>query len=196
MLRRTLPVIAFVAALLTAGCEVDAPRTPELMDKWADRGLYDLTVTSLAGETVDLDQYRGKVALVVNTASKCGFTKQYEGLQALSESLGDDVIVLGFPSNDFGSQEPGTAAEIQQFCSANYGVTFPMFQKVRTKAGDGQSEVYEFLGTTSGSLPGWNFGKYVVGRDGRTATFFGSRTKPDSRELRAAIDAALAKSPG
>jgi glutathione peroxidase len=155
--------------------------------------LYDLKVTTLAGQPADLAAYRGTVTLVVNVASKCGFTPQYEGLESLNRELaGRGFSVLGFPSNDFGSQEPGSPTEIQQFCRLTYGVTFPMFAKVQTKAGPGQSPVYGFLGQT-GSLPQWNFSKYVVGRDGRVRAFFPSRTAPDAKELRDAIEQALAR---
>ena len=155
---------------------------------------YDLKTSTLDGKPADLAQYRGKVAVVVNVASKCGYTPQYAGLEKLHRELADKgVAVLGFPSNDFGGQEPGTAAEIQEFCRLKYDVTFPLFEKVVTKAGPGQSPVYAFLGT-SGSLPGWNFGKYVIGRDGKIVAFFPSKVTPDAPELRAAIDKALAAS--
>jgi len=153
---------------------------------------YDLKTTTLDGKPADLGQYRGKVALVVNVASKCGYTPQYTGLEKLHRELSSKgVAVLGFPSNDFGGQEPGTAAEIQEFCRLKYDVTFPLFEKVVTKAGPSQSPIYAFL-ATSGSLPGWNFGKYVIGKDGKIVGFFPSKVTPESPELRAAIDKALA----
>ena len=153
--------------------------------------LYDLEVTSLDGKPADLGDYRGKVTLVVNVASQCGYTPQYEGLERLHRELaGKGFAVLGFPSNDFGGQEPGTAGEIKAFCRTKYGVSFPMFSKIVTKPGPGQSPVYAFLGQ-SGDLPRWNFGKYVVGRDGRVVAYFPSRVTPDAAELRASIDKAL-----
>jgi glutathione peroxidase len=149
-----------------------------------------LTVNSLSGKPQPLALYRGKVALVVNTASECGFTPQYAGLEKLYESYRDrGLVVLGFPSNDFGAQEPGTAAQIQSFCQKNYGVTFPMFEKVSTKGG-GKSPVYELLTEKLGE-PKWNFHKYLVGKDGRVKKAFPSNVAPDSPELRTAIDAAL-----
>jgi len=155
--------------------------------------LYDLKVTTLAGQPADLGAYRGKVALVVNVASQCGYTPQYAGLEQLYRDMTPKgFAILGFPSNDFGGQEPGTAADIQQFCQKNYGVTFPMFAKVVTKSGPGQSPVYAFLGE-SGSLPQWNFGKYVIDRNGKVTAFFPSRVAPDSPELHAAIEKALAQ---
>ena len=154
---------------------------------------YAMSTTKLSGEPVDLKQYEGKVALVVNTASKCGFTPQYKGLQALYSELNPrGFVILGFPSNDFGGQEPGTAEEIKQFCELNYKVTFPMFSKVVTKAGPDQSPIYSWLGQT-GNLPKWNFSKYLIGKDGKVVAFFPSNVTPESSELRQAIDAALGK---
>jgi glutathione peroxidase len=155
--------------------------------------LYSLKTTTLAGRPADLGQYRGKVAVVVNVASRCGFTPQYAGLEKLYEETKDQgVVVLGFPSNDFGGQEPGTAEQIGEFCRKSYGVTFPLFAKVVTKAGPDQSPVYAFLGR-GGNLPAWNFSKYVVGRDGQVVAFFPSEVTPESPELRGAIEAALAR---
>ena len=152
---------------------------------------YALSTSRLNGEPVDLKEYAGKVALVVNTASKCGFTPQYKGLQELYTDLSPrGFVILGFPSNDFGGQEPGTAEEIKTFCELNYKVTFPMFSKVVTKAGPDQSPIYTWLGQ-SGNLPQWNFSKYVIGKDGRVVAFFPSKVTPDAPELRAAIESAL-----
>jgi glutathione peroxidase len=156
------------------------------------KSFYDLQTKTLKGDPANLATYRGKVSLVVNVASKCGFTPQYEGLEKLQKEMsGKDFNVLGFPSNDFGSQEPGTAQEIEQFCKLTYGVTFPMFEKVVTKAGPTQSPIYSFLGST-GNLPAWNFSKYVVDKEGKVVAFFPSKITPESPELRAAIDKALA----
>jgi glutathione peroxidase len=155
--------------------------------------LYALKTTTLQGQPADLSQYAGEVALVVNVASQCGFTPQYAGLEKLYEEYkGRGLVVLGFPSNDFGGQEPGSPEEIATFCKKNYGVTFPMFSKVVTKAGPGQSPIYSFLGR-GGALPAWNFSKYLVDRDGRVLEFFPSKVTPESAELRQAIDKALAR---
>ena len=152
--------------------------------------LYDLKVNSLDGKPVDLGQYKGHVVLVVNVASKCGFTPQYAGLEKLYLDYKDKgFFVLGFPANDFGHQEPGTAQEIATFCSSKYNVTFPMFEKVVTK-GDGQSQVYQFL-TTGFPAPTWNFCKYLVDPTGKVLKEFPSKVTPESKELRDAIDAAL-----
>jgi glutathione peroxidase len=152
---------------------------------------YSMKTKTLQGKPADLSAYKGKVTLVVNVASKCGFTPQYTGLEKLHEDLkGRGFSVLGFPSNDFGGQEPGTPEEIATFCKKNYGVTFPIFEKVVTKAGPDQSPIYTFLGK-DGSLPAWNFSKYLVGKDGKVIAFYPSKVTPDSKELRDAIDAAL-----
>jgi glutathione peroxidase len=155
------------------------------------QSFYELSAAKLSGEPADLKEYQGKVALVVNTASKCGFTPQYKGLQALYTELAPrGFVVLGFPSNDFGGQEPGTAEEIKTFCELNYKVTFPMFSKVVTQATEGQSPIYAWLGRT-GDLPKWNFSKYLIGRDGKVLAFFPSKVAPDAPELRQAIEQAL-----
>ena len=152
---------------------------------------YALNTTTLQGKPVALKDYAGKVALVVNTASQCGFTPQYKGLQALYKELEPrGFVILGFPSNDFGGQEPGTAQEIKTFCELNYGVTFPLFSKVVTKAGPEQSPIYTWLGQT-GDLPKWNFSKYLIGKDGKVVAFYPSKVTPDAPELREAIEKAL-----
>ena len=152
---------------------------------------YDLKTSYLDGKPADLGVFRGKVTLAVNVASKCGFTPQYEGLEKLNRELaGKGFAVLGFPSNDFVGQEPGTAKEIAEFCRLTYDVTFPMFSKLVTKPGSEQSPIYRFLGT-SGHLPAWNFSKYVIGKDGRIVAFFPSDVTPESPELRRAITKAL-----
>jgi len=153
---------------------------------------YELKTKTLAGEPIDLAQFRGKVTLVVNLASQCGYTPQYAGLETLHRELaGQGFAVLGFPSNDFGAQEPGTAAEIASFCQLNYGVTFPLFAKLVTQPGAEQSPIYQFLGQ-SGNLPDWNFCKYLIGKDGRVRGFYSGEVAPESPELRRAIVEALA----
>ena len=154
--------------------------------------LYALKVPALDGKVADLSQYRGKVTLVVNVASECGFTPQYAGLEKLwKEYQGKGLVVLGFPSNEFGKQEPGDAEQIQAFCTKNFGVTFPLMAKVETKKGDGQSPVYQYLTSATGQQPNWNFCKYLVGKDGKAVAFWKSPVAPESAELRGAIDAAL-----
>jgi glutathione peroxidase len=174
-------VTAVAASSLTAMAHSAAPAS-----------FYDIETKALDGKPGNLAQYKGKVAVVVNVASKCGYTPQYAGLEKLYRDLTPKgVVVLGFPSNDFGGQEPGTAEEIATFCKTKYDVSFPLFEKAVTKAGPTQSPIYQFLGAT-GNLPGWNFSKYVIDRKGNVVAFFPSKVTPDSPELKAAIDKALA----
>ena len=155
------------------------------------QSLYDLKVNSLAGKPVDLAQYKGHVVLVVNVASKCGFTPQYAGLEKLYLAYKDKgFFILGFPSNDFGHQEPGTPDEIQAFCSLNYSVTFPLFEKVVTKKGPEQAPVYQFL-TTSFPQPTWNFCKYLIDPNGKVLQEFPSKVTPQDKALTDAINSAL-----
>jgi glutathione peroxidase len=164
----------------------DRPRSHA---KEAQMSILDLTVPTIDGTAQPLSAYRGKVLLVVNVASECGFTPQYVGLQKLWEEYRDrGVVVLGFPSNDFGAQEPGSEAEIKTFCSTHFHVTFPMFQKVKTK-GDGQAPIYKLLAEKG--EPKWNFHKYLVGKEGQILAAFPSKVAPEAAELRQAIDAAL-----
>jgi glutathione peroxidase len=149
------------------------------------------TVRDIDGNDVALEKYRGRVLLFVNLASKCGYTPQYSELEALHRRFhGRGFEVLGFPSNDFGAQEPGTEAEIKRFCSTQYDVTFPLFSKVQVK-GAGKAPVYAALAASAGE-PAWNFHKYLVGRDGRVVQAFRSSVGPMSPELTDAIAAALA----
>ena len=155
------------------------------------RSFYDLKTNALDGKPADLAQYKGKVSLVVNVASQCGYTPQYAGLEKLHREMkGRGFNVLGFPSNDFGGQEPGSAEEIATFCRTTYDVTFPMFSKLVTRRGPDQSPIYAFLGT-SGKLPAWNFSKYVIDKQGRIVAFFPSEVTPEDPALRAAITKAL-----
>jgi len=139
-------------------------------------------------QTVNLQEaYGGKVLLIVNTASKCGFTPQYEGLEALHQEFNEQgFAVLGFPSNDFRGQEPGSEEDIQEFCTLTYGVQFPMFQKVQV-VGKNATPLYQDLTQITGVAPGWNFHKYLISRNGEVVAQFSSRVKPDDKELRSAI---------
>jgi glutathione peroxidase len=153
--------------------------------------LHDLTAETIDHKPQPLRDYQGRVLLVVNTASECGATPQYAGLEELWREYKErGLAVLGFPSNDFGAQEPGTEAEIKSFCSANYKVTFPLFAKVGTK-GPEQSPVYGFLTAKHGE-PKWNFHKYLVGKNGEVIRAFATSVEPNDAGLRAAIEAALA----
>lgn len=156
------------------------------------RSIHTLTMKRLDGKEESLGSYAGKVLLVVNTASQCGYTPQYEGLEKLHEKYAPKgFAVLGFPANDFGAQEPGSSQEIATFCSSKFGVTFPMFEKVVT-VGAGRSELYGILASGLGE-PKWNFHKYLVDKKGMPVRAWPSATKPDSAELAAAIEEALAR---
>ncbi|MBM4151959.1 MAG: glutathione peroxidase [Kiritimatiellaceae bacterium] len=157
--------------------------------------VYEFTVDTIDGTAQPLSIYKGKVLLIVNTASRCGFTSQYAGLQALYEQYNDrGLVVLGFPANNFLGQEPGTNQEIQNFCSTTFNITFPLFEKTSVKGSD-IHPLYSWLTTQpNGSAVTWNFNKFLIGRDGNLIQQFGSRTKPDSSELKNAIKSALNQS--
>ncbi|WP_055075482.1 glutathione peroxidase [Pseudanabaena sp. 'Roaring Creek'] len=153
--------------------------------------LYDFKITNIDGQPVDLAQYKGKVALVVNVASKCGYTKQYKGLEALYREYKDRGFeILGFPSNDFGAQEPGSEAEIKGFCSLNYDVTFDMFSKVAVK-GANMVDIYKYLTDTTGNQVQWNFNKFLVDKDGNVVKYYPSNVAPEDAGLRKDIEAIL-----
>ena len=157
--------------------------------------LYDVPLKDIDGQPTSLKAYKGKVLLVVNVASKCGYTPQYAGLEALQEKYKDKGLsVLGFPCNQFGGQEPGTNEEIKQFCSSKYQVTFPLFDKIEVN-GPHRHQLYTMLVGEGAPFPGdikWNFSKFLIGRDGNILKRFESKVKPDSAELTQAIESALA----
>ena len=153
--------------------------------------LLDHTLPSLLDQPTSLCQFRGKVVLVVNTASQCGFTPQYEGLEALYRRYrGKGLVVLGFPANDFGAQEPGNNREIAKFCEANYGVSFPMFAKTSVIAAKA-NPFYAMLARKTGQSPHWNFHKYLIDRNGEQVLSFDTEVEPSDRRLVAAIDRLL-----
>lgn len=159
----------------------------------AEGSLLDQNFRRLASdELVNLrDSYAGKVILVVNTASKCGNTPQYEGLEMLYQEYQDDgLVILGFPSNDFFGQEPGTEVEIQDFCRLTYSIKFPMFEKVTVKEGEAHP-FFAALADASGTYPTWNFHKFLIGRHGNFVAEFSPRTQPDDERLLAALKTAL-----
>ena len=182
-------ITSLISGLFADNSEVanrpaDAPNTPQ--------SLYDFKVKSLVGnKTVDLTQYKGKKVVILNVASKCGYTKQYADWEKFNKEHGDKVVVLGFPSNNFGGQEPGTSEEIATFCSATYGVTFPMFEKVEVK-GENKAPIYKWLTTKdlngwNDKEPSWNFCKYVVDENGKLTNFFASKTLPTDAEFLTAV---------
>jgi glutathione peroxidase len=157
--------------------------------------IYDIPLKDIDGKDTTLKPYAGDVLLIVNVASKCGFTPQYAGLEAVYKKYHfQGLEVCGFPCNQFHQQEPGTDAEIKAFCTGNYDVTFPMFDKLDVN-GDNRHPLYVFLAGTNSPCPGnitWNFTKFIIGRDGKILNRFGSASKPDSDEVTKAIEAALA----
>lgn len=189
-------VAAALTLLVTTGAHVSAEdeTKPTAAPKAAET-VHEFTVKSLDGKDVELSKYKGKVLLVVNVASECGATPQYSQLQAMYEKYADQgLVVMGFPCNQFGGQEPGDADQIQQFCSAKYAVKFPMFSKIEVN-GKTEAPLYDFLKSTGDdhSNIGWNFEKFLVGKDGKVAARFKTRTQPDAPEVVALIEEALAK---
>jgi len=146
-----------------------------------EQSIYDFRMNSLDGKEIDFELYRGKNLLIVNVASECGFTPQYADLQKLHEEYGEKVVILGFPANNFGGQEPGTNLQIAQFCQKNYGVEFQMFEKISVK-GEDRHPLYQWLKDKTGQEPTWNFCKYLVKPDG-TVKFFPSKVKPTDNEI-------------
>lgn len=168
-----------------------SPTTPV-----SEKSMYEFTMKDIDGKDVKLDAYKGKVVMIVNTASKCGYTPQYEGLEALYEKYKDKgFVVLGFPANNFMGQEPGTEKEIKEFCTLKYNVTFPMFSKISVKGTD-QHPFYSFL-TNKATDPGsdgditWNFEKFLADRSGKIIARYPPKTKPDDAEVVKAVETAL-----
>ena len=152
------------------------------------KSFYDYTATSIDGEVVSMADYKGKVVLIVNVASKCGFTPQYKGLQSLREKYKEDLVVLGFPSNNFLWQEPGKNSKIKQFCQTQYGVTFPMFEKVSVKKNKNQHPIFSWLSSANlngwnNNAPSWNFYKYLIDKEGKLVDVFSSKVTPMSEEI-------------
>lgn len=173
--------IMFIFAALTAFLPVSEAKT-------AKDDIYSIPVKTIDGKSTSLDTYRGKVLLIVNTASGCGYTPQYAGLEELNKTYrAKGLEVLGFPSNDFGGQEPGTEAEIKKFCELQYKTTFPLFAKVGVK--ENPHPLYAYLQKKSGEKVQWNFGKFLVGKKGEIRKYYPSKIKP--QELTADIEAAL-----
>jgi glutathione peroxidase len=184
-----VPMFA-LAATLALGAESAKDAKPT--------GPLQFKVKDIDGKDVDLGQYKGKVVMIVNVASKCGNTPQYEQLEALNKKYAEKgLVILGFPANEFGKQEPGTNAQIKEFCTSTYQVDFPMFSKIVVK-GPGQAELYKFL-TSKETDPQhagpitWNFEKFLVGRDGQVVDRFTPKTKPDAPQVIKAIETELSK---
>ncbi len=180
-------LLAFIITVAVCGASFGAAE---------EKSVYGFKVKNIAGEEVSLEDYEGKVLLIVNVASKCGYTPQYEGLQALHEKYKEDgLAILAFPANNFGAQEPGTNVEIREFCDSNYGVTFDMFSKISVK-GDDQEALYGYLTDKDkvgehGSEIKWNFEKFLVNRKGEVVGHYRSKTEPMSDELAGAVESEL-----
>jgi len=157
--------------------------------------VYDIPLKNIDGKDVSLKPYKGDVILVVNVASKCGYTRQYATLEALYKKYAlQGLVICGFPCNQFGKQEPGTAAEIKEFCTSKFNVTFPMFDKLDVN-GENRHPLYVWLAGKDSPFPGdihWNFTKFLIGRDGKIVARFESKVEPDSEQMAKAIEAALA----
>ncbi len=212
-MNRPIASLLLVSVLLACvSCEQEGPQANEpassTMEPSAETAagtpgasIYRFEMDNIDGTPVDIGTYSGKVLLVVNVASKCGYTPQYAGLQQLYEKYQDEgLVVLGFPANDFGSQEPGTDEEIKTFCTTNYNVAFPMFSKISVK-GDDIHPLYAYL-TSAESNPQyagpitWNFNKFLIGRDGEVVGRYDSKVEPLSPQLTGDIESALAREAG
>ena len=187
------------AALLLFSCAGMSNPTvanDEAMSNTPDKSIHDFTMTTLEGDQQSLSEYKGKVLIIVNTASKCGYTPQYEDMQAYYEANKDrDVVILGFPANNFGGQEPGSDSEIAEFCEKNYGVNFPMFSKISVK-GDDTHPLYQYLTNKdqNGRIDakvGWNFNKFVVDQNGHVVAHFGSSDKVSEQKISELVDELL-----
>jgi glutathione peroxidase len=187
-----IKVITLAAALLS--CTTPGNNTPSVMNDTtssavaaAPSSIHQFKVEALDGSSIDFSTFKGKKILVVNTASQCGYTRQYEGLQKLYDTHKDKLVIVGFPANNFGQQEPGTNSEIGEFCKKNYGVTFPMAAKVSVK-GDDQAAIFNWLcnktqnGVMDASI-GWNFGKFLLDESGTLLNYFPSKVEPMSEEI-------------
>ena len=193
MINRILAAAALSAVVIAAGLAA----SDYAVSARALKSVLDYKMRDIDGKEVKLSKYKGKVLMIVNTASKCGYTPQYEGLQATFDKFRDKgFVTLGFPANNFGGQEPGTEAEIKEFCTSKYKVTFPMFAKISVK-GEDRSPLYKFLTSkeTNPAFAGditWNFNKFLVDREGRVVARFSSKDAPDSEAVTAAIEKYLA----
>ncbi len=186
-----LVLVASGALVLFATAKTSIKETNSMTTSAAS--IYEFTMNDIDGKSVKLDQFKGKVVLIVNVASKCGYTPQYEGLEKIYKQYKDKgFVVLGFPANNFMGQEPGSEADIKQFCSTKYNVTFPMFSKISVK-GDDMHPLYKYL-TQAANPAGdvkWNFGKFLIGKDGKILARFDSGAKPEGAEILAAVEGAL-----
>lgn len=184
-----IPLITFLSACF--GTHTIKSKPLDQTTTMATKSLYDFKMKSIDGELIDFSKYKEKKVLIVNTASECGYTPQYKDLEELNKKYGDKVVILGFPANNFGGQEPGSNKEISSFCQKNYGVTFQLFEKVDVE-GDNACDLYKWLSTKelngwNSQQPKWNFNKYLIDENGQLVKYFASSVKPMSEEILAAI---------
>jgi glutathione peroxidase len=196
-------LLIVVTSTLSVGCSKEKPGTTQnqikevksTVDKTSGKNIYDISVTTMDGEEKKLSEYSGKVLMIVNVASKCGYTKQYAGLEEIYKKYsGEGFVVLGFPCNDFGGQEPGSNDEIRTFCETKFNVTFPLFDKIKV-LGDDKSPLYARLtgnSETSGDI-GWNFEKFIISKNGDIVARYKSKVEPTSDEITSIIETELKK---
>lgn len=187
MFKLLIPAALLISCAAKNNTPAMANDTPAATEAVANKSIYGFKVTTLDGGTIDFASFKGKKILIVNTASECGFTPQYEGLEKLYEKYKDKLVIVGFPANNFGSQEPGTNDEIGAFCKKNYGVTFPMAAKISVK-GDDAAPIYKWLchKSENGVLDaevGWNFNKFLLDENGKLLAHFESKVEPMSEEI-------------
>ncbi|MDR7128174.1 glutathione peroxidase [Algoriphagus sp. 4150] len=186
-------LLLLVSAYSISKTHISKAKIETLSKKAVSKSFYDFKMKDLNGAEVDFSTFKGKRIMVVNVASKCGYTKQYEALQKLYSEHGDKLVILGFPANNFGGQEPGSNDEIKSFCSENYGVTFPMFEKVSVKGFD-KHPIYRWLSDAelngwNNEEPSWNFCKYILNEEGELIKFFPSKVEPLDQEILDIINA-------
>lgn len=195
-MKKILIVFAIIAFACTSSVQKQKPDSNQitsLEQLLMEKSIYDFKMKDINGEEVDFSKFKGQKLLLVNVASKCGYTPQYADLQKLHEAHGDKVTIIGFPANNFGGQEPGTNEEIKQFCSENYGVTFKMMDKVSVKGSD-KDPLYRWLSDKdlngwNDKEPSWNFCKYLINENGELVKFFPSSVKPMDEEIIKLIEA-------
>jgi glutathione peroxidase len=187
-MKKIFIAFAIIAFTFTASVQKQDPSTVVTLDQMKmEKSIYDFKMKDINGQEVDFSQFKGKKLLLVNVASKCGYTKQYEDLQKLHQEHGDVVTIIGFPANNFGGQEPGTNEEIKEFCSSKFGVTFMMMDKISVK-GDDKAPLYKWLSDKNlngwnDKEPTWNFCKYFINEKGELVKFFASSVKPMDEEI-------------
>lgn len=187
-MKKILSVFAIIALAFTGFIQKQEPVNNVSPDEMVmEKSFYDFKMKDINGQEVDFSQFKGKKLLLVNVASKCGYTKQYEDLQKLHQEHGDEVTIIGFPANNFGGQEPGTNEEIKEFCSSKFGVTFMMMDKISVK-GDDKAPLYKWLSDKdlngwNDKEPTWNFCKYFINEKGELVKFFASSVKPMDEEI-------------